>query len=354
MDVIVTIPPYAPWLEKVAEHSVVSALRVNTVMPLRRPYAGTLKAVAARTHGKPLWIDLKTRQVRTEYARYYGVPEELPKTVTVEGKTYALDPSEPLIAGDVRCAPWSVLRIMSRIKVDLSGGPITCYFNDGLQKAQLVDVINGNELVFLDGPKKRVGPGESINIMHPSFEVEGFLNDADREFIEAAKEAGLHHYMLSYVERDSDIEEMLAADPEAVIRAKVESREGVRWARKGYRARWKHDPRVNLVAATGDLYVELGTPRPEKVLKPLRQIISADKDAWMASRILSSLRDSPRPDFTEFPSLAYYHLIGYRHVMIGEEIFMHEPTVMLALDMLRATFRELDEIAAEFGDGRRR
>ncbi|MFH1047462.1 MAG: hypothetical protein V1738_04120 [Patescibacteria group bacterium] len=354
MDVIVTIPPYAPWIEEVAKHPVVSGLRLNTVMRIREPFVSTLKAIAACTHGKPLWIDLKTRQIRTAYGRYYGLPTGMPETVTVHGETYKLDPSEPLIHGDVRCAPWATLRIMNKIKVDLSKGPIPCYFNDGLQKAQLVDVIDGNELVFLDGPKKRIGPGESINIMHPSLEIEGFINEMDHKFIAAAKDAGVHNYMLSYVEKDSDIEEMLAADPEANIRAKVESREGVRWVREGYRKNWKGHPRVNLVAATGDLYVEVGTPRPEKILRPLRQIISADKDAWMASRVMSSLRESERPAFTEFTSLGYFHLLGFPHIMIGEEIFMQKDTVLLALDMLQATFKECDEIAAEFGDGRRK
>jgi hypothetical protein len=355
MDVIVTIPPNAPWIEEVASHPVVGGLRFNTVMPLRAPLAPKLARLKQRCGDKPLWIDLKTRQVRTRYAQYYDPPAGYDKPRAVpdgKGGVVLLDPSAPVVHGDVRCAPWSVIRVMDKISVDLSGGPITCYFNDGLQKALLVDVIDGDQLVFLDGPKKRIGPGESINILHPSFRTERFLNDADRAYVAACLEAGIHHYMLSYVEQDSDLEEIRSMDPRAVIGAKIESPGGVDWVTSGaYAKRWGRDCKVRLIAACGDLYVECGLPRPEKVLRPIRQVVAADSDAWLASRVLSSLRHGNRPDFTEFTSIAWMSSIGYRHLMIGEEIFMDHSAVMLALDMLRATFRECQEIERDFSRG---
>ena len=33
MKAIVTMPPYAPYLEEVAQHPIVSGIRLNTVMP---------------------------------------------------------------------------------------------------------------------------------------------------------------------------------------------------------------------------------------------------------------------------------------------------------------------------------
>jgi hypothetical protein len=35
VEAIVTVPPYAPFLEEVAAHPLVAGLRLNTVMPLK-------------------------------------------------------------------------------------------------------------------------------------------------------------------------------------------------------------------------------------------------------------------------------------------------------------------------------
>jgi pyruvate kinase len=342
MDVIVTVSPYAPWIGEVAAHPIVSGLRFNTVMPVSGSKTAVLRRLAKAAAGKPVWVDLKTRQVRTVYAQYYDPPKGYPAVVRGKHGKARLETSDPVVHGDVRCAPWSAIKVTHKLSVDLSGGPIPCYFNDGLQKALLVDVVGGDQLVFLDGPKKRIGPGESINIMHPSLKIDGFLNAPDREYLEACRESGVKNLMLSYVEADSDIEEVLGVLPDARIRAKVESERGCdEWVTGGFKERWLRHPQVNLVAATGDLYVEVGATRPEKVIRPIRRIVNADPDAWFASRLLSSLRDGPRPAMPDLLMVAWLWEIGYRHLMIGEEIFMEKDTVLLALDMLAAAFDEL-------------
>ena len=62
VSALVTVPPYADFLEEVAAHPLVAGLRLNTVMPLQGPIEETLERLAAL--GPPLWVDLKGRQLR--------------------------------------------------------------------------------------------------------------------------------------------------------------------------------------------------------------------------------------------------------------------------------------------------
>ena len=66
---LVTVPPYADFLDEVADHPLVQGLRLNTVMPLREDPTAVLDRL--RGLGPPLWVDLKGRQLRVEAA---GIP----------------------------------------------------------------------------------------------------------------------------------------------------------------------------------------------------------------------------------------------------------------------------------------
>jgi len=62
ISAIVTVPPYATFIEEVAHHPIVRGLRLNTVMPLRESPREVLERL--REYGQPLWVDLKGRQLR--------------------------------------------------------------------------------------------------------------------------------------------------------------------------------------------------------------------------------------------------------------------------------------------------
>ena len=47
LSAIVTAPPYAPFLEELAAHPLVSGLRLNTVMPLKESRRDVLARLAA-------------------------------------------------------------------------------------------------------------------------------------------------------------------------------------------------------------------------------------------------------------------------------------------------------------------
>ncbi len=218
MKAITTIPPYAPYLEDIVRHPMTEGLRLNTVMPIKEPLEDMLSRLKNIAKGKPIYIDLKCRQLRVSRGAYFNAPTE-PTIIEIEGKKVVLDPSNPKSYGQLRTPPWSIIEMDHEIELNTTK-PVRCYFNDGAQQAYIAQV-DGNKLIMLDGPQRIVGGGESINILHPSLKIKGYLTDKDKEYIQAAKNVGLHDYMLSFVEQSQDIYDLLDLDPEANIVAKI-------------------------------------------------------------------------------------------------------------------------------------
>jgi pyruvate kinase len=328
MKAIVTIPPYASYLKKVAEHPVVEGFRLNTVMPLKESLEGTLSRLRDTANGKPVWIDLKCRQIRVSRGEYYDAPKN-PVVIEVEGQKVVLDPSNPKSSGQLRTPPWSVIEIDHEISLDTSK-PVKCYFNDGYQSAYIVRV-DGNKLIMLDGPQRVVGGGESINILHPSLEIKGYFTPRDLEYIAAAKKVGMHDYMLSYVERSSDLADLFEQDHLAKPVAKIESRKGLEFVAQEY-SHWKD--KVRLMTARGDLYVEVG--KPHQILSAIRSVVDADPHAIAASRILGSLKQGYVPECSDITDIGFLREVGYRRVMIGDDICFKEEPLFSALNIIQA------------------
>jgi pyruvate kinase len=283
---IVTVPPHARFLREVASHPLVSGLRLNTVMPIAGPLKDTLERLAAL--GKPLFIDLKGRQLRVKEA---AVP------------------------------PFTELRLTHRLKVET---PCRAYFSDGRESA-LVLACEGDKLILEDGPRRVVGPGESVNIPDASLAVEGVLTDKDAEYVTTARALGLHDFMLSFVESPSDLDAVRALDPAARIVAKIESRRGLAAALDGGLGR--------LMAARGDLFVELA---PHELPGAMRAILARDKDAILASRLFPSLASSLEPAAQDVTDAAFAIALGYRTLMLGDEVCLRRESVISALNLLEA------------------
>ncbi len=297
---IVTVPPYAPFIREVSRHPVVSGLRLNTVMPVKESLEEVLKKLQDQSEGKPVWIDLKGRQLRTVS---YATP------------------------------PFTEVKISHQISVNT---PVTAYFGNGREHATLSSV-DGDKLIFLDGPKRVVGPGESINIPDSSLKIEGSLTDTDKAYINAAKKLGMHNYMLSFVESYKDIEELLKLDDKANIVAKIESVKGLEFVKKEYSTNFKLKD-VRLMAARGDLYIEV--ERPHQVLQALESITDADPDAIVASRILSSMALSAEPSCEDITDVAYLMKTGYKNLMLGDEVCLKREPVIGALNLLEAIVKD--------------
>jgi len=283
---IVTVPPHARFLREVASHPLVSGLRLNTVMPI----AGTIEATLERlaSLGKTLFVDLKGRQLRVSEA---AVP------------------------------PFTELRLTHRLKVKT---PVRAFFSDG-RESSLVLAVEEDRLILEDGPRRVVGPGESVNIPDPSLEVEGVLTEKDVEFVKAARKLGLHDFMLSFTESESDLETVRALDQDARIVSKIESRRGLQRAREGGLGR--------LMAARGDLYVELA---PHELPRAMKEILARDPDAILASRLFPSLASSLEPAAQDVTDAAYAISLGFRTLMLGDEVCQRRESVLSALNLLEA------------------
>ncbi len=292
---IVTLPPYASFAEEVARHPLVVGFRLNTVMPLA---AETPRGALERLSrlGPPLWVDLKGRQLRV---------------------TEAATP------------PFTSVRVSHRLRVPT---PCDVFFGDGREAARLL-AVDGDRLVLEDGPRRVVGPGESVNVVHPALEVEGSLTDGDRAWLAAMKEAGLSRAMLSFVEKEEDVEELRAALPGVEPMLKIESRRGLAFA-------GRHGGRLGrLVAARGDLYVEVR--EPHRLVGALRGVIAADPEAVVASRLFPTLSRTPVPVASEICDAAFLLGLGYRTFLLGDEVCLRREPVLAALDLLGAVAREM-------------
>ncbi len=290
---IVTAPPYAPYLDEVARHPLVCGLRLNTVMPLKSGPAEALERLAAL--GQTLWVDLKGRQLRVVGA---AIP------------------------------PYTEVRLSHPIRVR---APVDAFFSDGEERVRVAEV-DGDRLILEDGPRRLVGPGESVNIIDPSFEVLGTLTETDRNYLVAMKELGLRRVMLSYVERPEDVEEVQSLLPGAEVMLKIESRRGLDFARR-------YGPtKGQLMAARGDLYVEV--PRPHCIVGALRTVIESDPDAVVASRVFDSLGRHPVPVCADIGDAAFLIMLGYRTFLLGDTICFQREPLLEALNLLQAVAGE--------------
>lgn len=290
VSAIVTIPPYAPFIDEVVNHPIVSGVRLNTVMPVKGTLEDLLKRLHDQARDKKLWVDLKCRQLRVVG---YGVP------------------------------PFTEIEISHPIKVNT---PVTAYFGDKEQATVLE--VDGRKLIMQDGPKRVVGPGESVNIIDPSLCIEGYFTDTDLRYIEAGQKVGVDTYMLSFVEQRKDVEKFKKIYPQATVVAKIESQKGLRYVRN----EWKGEAR--LMAARGDLYMEVG--KPHDIIRASEDIVCKDAKAIAASRIFESLAHSLEPSCSDIGDADNLLRMGYRTLMFGDEVCMRRESIISALNLLSA------------------
>lgn len=292
---IVTTPPYATFLDEVARHPLVSGFRLNTVMPTKN---GPLEALERLNgYGRPLWVDLKGRQLRVVGA---AIP------------------------------PYTEVTLSHPIQVNT---PTDAFFSDGNEHVR-VAAVDGQRLILEDGPRRLVGPGESVNIPHPSLKIEGTLTDTDRAYLGAMKEMGLDKVMLSFVESPEDVVEVKRLLPDAEIVLKIESLAGIDFARKN------GGKYGRLMAARGDLYIEV--VRPHRVISALTTIIQADPRAIVASRLFDSLAYKPIPENADISDVAFLLSLGYRTFMFGDRVCLQRDTIIEALNLLSAIAADFD------------
>jgi pyruvate kinase len=294
IEVLITAPPYAEYLAEAAAHELVSGLRLNTVMPLRD---GPAEAIARLTKfGKPLWVDLKGRQLRV-------VGSAIP--------------------------PFTEIQLSHPISVET---PVDAFFADGTEHAR-VAAMDGDRLILESGPRRLIGPGESVNIVHPSLQIHGTLTETDTAYLSVMGEYGLNKVMLSYIESPEDATEVQALLPGAEMILKVETKKGLAFARRHGAAHGR------LCAARGDLFIEV--LQPHKIIPALETVIQADPNAMVASRVLDSLAYHPVPSSADISDIALLLSMGYRTFMLGDAVCLSRESLLAALNLL-------GEMAGEF------
>jgi pyruvate kinase len=293
ISAIVTTPPYADFLDEVAAHPIVHGFRLNTVMPVKDGPREALERLGR--YRQPVWVDLKGRQLRVVGA---AIP------------------------------PFTEVQLSHKIRVRT---PVDAYFSDGTERARVV-AVRDDRIILEDGPRRLIGPGESVNIIDPSLEIEGTLTATDLAYLAAMKEMGLKNVMLSYVESADDVVEVRKYLPNGEVLLKIETQRGLAFAEK-------HGAKQGcLIAARGDLFVEV--LRPHRIASALKTVIKADPNAIVASRIFDSLAWSSVPVSADIGDAAYLLEIGYRKFMLGDQVCLKRDSVIGALNLLMELSRD--------------
>lgn len=289
ISAIVSTPPYATFLDEVARHPLVAGFRLNTVMPVKNGPREALERLSK--YNQPLWVDLKGRQLRVVGA---AIP------------------------------PFTEVKLSHKIQVQT---PVDAYFSDGNERVKVV-AADGDRIILEDGPRRLIGPGESVNIIHPSLEIEGTLTETDKAYLSAMKEMGMTKVMLSYVESVTDVDEVKKILPDAEVILKIETQRGLDFARRHGAEHGR------LMAARGDLFVEV--LRPHRIIDAVKTVIRADNGAIAASRIFDSLAWQPVPVSADIGDAAFLLEIGYRTFMLGDQVCLKRDSVIEALNLLQA------------------
>ncbi|MBM3199858.1 hypothetical protein FJZ53_02885 [Candidatus Woesearchaeota archaeon] len=301
LELLVTLWPSFPHFKRFAIDGRLAGIRLNSAMVNKYELDNELDIIKKEVPDHiPMYFDIKGRQLRVTESFPYPDHLELKLNHTISVKT-----------------------------------PTIVLFKAGADYALMDRIVDGNHLIFEGGPKYLVDPGESLHIRDPSLVVTGpTILPVEVEKVEKAKKAGFDKFCLSYVEGKRCIDEFRDYVGDAHIVAKIENKKGLDYVANHF----KKKPNLSLMAARGDLYVEVD--KPHHILEALKLIISKDKEACAGSRMLLSTIRSPVPECSDFSELAWLYDIGYRNMMLCDEICLKEELLARAVNAFDA-FRQV-------------
>jgi len=303
------------------DDEVVEGIRLNTTIQVEDKLTDLLETAKERAHGKEVWIDLKGRQLRIASQNV-----EIQKDQEIH-----------------------YIGLSHEIELNLKDNQVYAIFDNGKICAEVKELKDNRTLVIPSSTEKRKGlplpaqgevglrQGMSVTILDDSLKVKGFLTERDKKWIEAGAKVGIHNYMLSFTERRQDIFDVLALDKEAKLKLKIESREGMRFVENAYSEfsglTSKYRGKVNLMAALGDLYLQL---EPDEIILACKKIIKADPNAVMASRLLeSSMQYNKRPKSQDLFDLTCKMYLGYKKFMLGDDVCRSKEGCLEAIDLFK-------------------
>lgn len=312
----VTMWPTFPHFHRFANDDRVQGIRLNSAMIAAAEIDSTFKkSVDATT--VPLYFDVKGMQLRIKEV-ICGIDHDHLE-----------------------------FRLNRPVKLSI---PLPCpvYFKAGEDCGKLIEIRNGDHFIFEGGPRHEVREGESIHIHDTKMFVGGPpLMNYELEKIDRIKQYGFNRWYLSYVYSQKQIDafrEVIGPDDELIL--KIENIAGLDWVARYY----KPQPHTTLMAARGDLFIEVGSPH--NILSALKLIISKDRNAFVGSRMLLSIippkmlsggpiteKDSKVPNCADFCELAWLYDIGYRNFLLCDEICLKEFLVAQSVNIF-STFRD--------------
>lgn len=313
LKLMVTLWPSFPHFKSFLNDDRLSGIRLNSAMMALPELDRELEIVEAEQgyNTVPLFYDIKGRQLRIE---------------------------------EVILSPTHLeIRLNHPISV---ATPTPVLFKAGADAALLESVEDdGYRLVFQGGPKYMVRAGESLHIRHPSLQVGGDqFTDIELAKISRVKQSGLTKWFLSYVESQRDVDEfrdLVGKDAEVML--KIESKRGLEYVARDF----KKQDNLTLVVARGDMYVELDMPH--EILAAQKMMIEKDPEACVASRLLLSVVRSPVPSCTDFSELAWLYDIGYRNIMLCDELCLKDEFLgpaVAAFDAFRDSYTGLNRCSS--------
>lgn len=296
LDLLVTLWPTFPFFERFAHDRRISGIRLNSAMVNGETLADEL-GMAKRMGGPvPLYFDVKGRQLR--------VKEVLPNNENLE------------------------LILNHPISVQT---PTVVLFKAGLEPALLNDVKGGTHLTFEGGPEHMVYAGESLHIKNPSLQVYGNLfTDFELERIDKAVKAGFDRYFLSYVEKQEDVDEFRNYIGDSELILKIENKKGLWYVANSFVKK----PNVSLMAARGDLYIELD--KPHYIMDALKLIIKKDPEASIGSRLLLTVVENAYPECSDLLEMAWMYDLGYRKMMLCDGLCLKEEPLARAVNVFES------------------
>ncbi len=305
VELLTTLWPSFPHYRRFVQDDRLSGIRLNSAMMSNPELDEQLGVIRSMKH-LPGQVDL-----------YFDVKARQPRIIEVLDNDDHLD-----------------LRLNHAVEVET---PSTVIFKGGADSATLHHLEEGGRrLVFVGGPHYKVKAGESLYLRDPHLRILGDLFiPEEKTKIEKCRAAGFRKWFLSYVEEERDLEYFLElAGQDSEVWLKIESMRGLDYVARHFKKR----ENVVLVAARGDLYVEID--RPHKIAEALRLIVERDPEACVASRILLSIVEGPVPSCADFLELQWLYDVGYRRMMLCDELCLKEAllgTAINAFDAFRST-----------------
>lgn len=295
MEIIATLPPpHFVRMRDVAANFNVDLYRFNTGAKTPFDPKETLKKILELVPKNKLCLDIKGRQLRIDmWARY---PE-----------------------GDI---------VLNReIEVDLPAEVI--FRSDSIST---IVAIDGRKIFVDPGPRYLIGAGQAVNVRGKNFKVPGeYLTETDKRYIEAGKELGINKCMLSFLEKISDISEVLAVNNDAEIYGKIESVPGLELI--GNDCPWT-EKNVRLIAARDDLFINLDF-NGRKIFDALKLIIKQDPRAIVASRLLTSLEKDENVALSDLSDIYLMKEMGYQSFLLSDGLCSNPAAFRKAMSILR-------------------